>query len=63
MGKQMNPYPLRVSEPTFSKLKIVAKENDRSLNGQIENILKAFIANYEKENGTIEIPAQPKEDE
>lgn len=53
MGKQMNPYPLRVSEPTFSKLKIVAKENDRSLNGQIENILKAFIANYEKENGSI----------
>lgn len=53
MGKQANPYPLRVSEPTFSKLKIVAKRNDRSLNGQIENVLKNFIAEYEKQFGEI----------
>lgn len=58
MKKQANPYPLRVSEPTFSKLKIIAKLNDRSLNGQIENILKTFVVNYEKENGAIELPDQ-----
>lgn len=58
MKKQANPYPLRVSEPTFSKLKVIAKLNDRSLNGQIENILKMFVANYEKENGSVEVPSQ-----
>lgn len=53
MGKQINPYPLRVSEPTFSKIRIIAKENNRSVNGQIENILKKFVGEYEKEFGEI----------
>lgn len=53
MGKQANPYPLRVSEPTMSKIKTLAKLNDRSVNGQIENILKKYIAEYERENGEI----------
>ncbi len=55
MGKQANPYSLRVSEPTFSKIKMLAKLNDRSVNGQIENILKKYVAEYERENGEIEI--------
>lgn len=58
MGKQANPYPLRVSEPIFSKVKVLAKLNDRSLNGQIENILKKYVADYEKENGTIDVSSQ-----
>lgn len=55
MGKQANPYPLRLSEPTLSKVKMLAKINDRSLNGQIENILKKYVAEYELENGEIKV--------
>lgn len=55
MGKQSAPYSLRLSEPTFSKLKALAKQEDRSINGQIENILKKFFAAYEKENGPIDL--------
>lgn len=60
MGKQANPYPLRVSEPTLSKIKALAKDNNRSLNGQIENILKNFVADYEKSYGEIVIPYDEK---
>ena len=58
MGKQINPYPLRVSEPTFSKIRIIAKENNRSVNGQIENILKKFVGEYEKEFGEIVLESE-----
>ena len=58
MGKQANPYPLRLSEPTLSKVKTLAKLNDRSLNGQIENILKKYVAEYEKENGEIKTDSE-----
>lgn len=55
MGKQANPYPLRVNETTMSKIKTLAKLNDRSVNGQIENILKKYVAEYERDNGEITI--------
>lgn len=53
MGKQANPYSLRINPILMAKIKILAEANDRSLNGQIENILKNFVAEYEKENGQI----------
>lgn len=53
MKKQANPYPLRIDETLAAKIKYLAKENDRSYKGQIENILKKYVAEYEKENGEI----------
>ena len=55
MGKQANPYSLRVNPVTMEKIKIIAALNDRSLNGQIENILKKYVAEYERENGVIDV--------
>ena len=55
MGKQANPYSLRVNPVIMSKIKILAEMNDRSLNGQIENILKKYVAEYEAENGEIKV--------
>ena len=40
MKKQPNAYPLRIDETLSAKIKVLAKENDRSYKGQIENILK-----------------------
>lgn len=55
MASQANAYPLRLDETVAKKIKALAKSNDRSYKGQIENILKKYIAEYEKENGEITI--------
>ena len=51
--KQQNAYPLRLDETFQKKLKQLAKENDRTYRAQIENILKTYIAAYEKQHGEI----------
>lgn len=55
MATQQNAYPLRLEPNLSKKIKELAKVNDRSFKGQIENILKNYIAQYEKENGEIKI--------
>lgn len=53
--KQPNAYPLRLDDTLQKKIKILAKLNDRSFRAQVENILKNYVAAYEKENGEIKI--------
>ncbi len=55
MTKQQNPYPLRIDAVLASKIKTLAKLNDRSYKGQIENILKKYVAEYEQTHGEITI--------
>ena len=55
MATQPNAYPLRIDETLAKKIKTLAKLNDRSYKGQIENILKGFISQYEKEHGEIKV--------
>lgn len=56
MAKQPNAYPLRLDPTLSAKIKWLAKENDRSFKGQIENILKQFVNSYESEHGEIIVP-------
>lgn len=51
--KQQNAYPLRIEETLQKKLKKLAKDNDRSYRAQIENILRNYIVEYEKDHGKI----------
>lgn len=55
MAVQPNAYPLRIDETLSKKIKTLARLNDRSYKGQIENILKKYVTDYEKENGTIKV--------
>ena len=55
MGIQPNAYPLRIDETLSKKIKKLAKLNDRSYKGQIENILKKYVSEYEITYGPIEI--------
>lgn len=55
MAVQKNAYPLRLDETLSKKIKVLAKLNDRSYKGQIENILKNYVSEYEKANGEIDI--------
>lgn len=55
MKTQQNAYPLRIDETLSKKIKKLAKLNDRSYKGQIENILKKYVNEYEMTYGKIEI--------
>lgn len=58
MGQQENPYPLRLERKVMSKLRVVAKENGRSINKEIEICLKRYLEAYEKEHGAIAVPKE-----
>ncbi len=53
-GKYKNKaYPLRIDEEIITQLKIIAKNEDRTLNKQIERILRQWLEDYnesEKQN-------------
>lgn len=53
MAIQQNPYPLRVDKSLMEKFKVVAKENGRSVNKEIEQLIKDVVRQYEKEHGEI----------
>lgn len=55
MTMRPNPYPLRIDLILMEKFKVVAKENGRSVNKEIEQLIKGIVAEYEKENGEIKV--------
>jgi len=60
MGVQANPYPLRLDPIVQEKAKYIAKENGRSLNKEIEVVLKKLISNFENQHGTIPLSDVPQ---
>lgn len=58
---QANPYPLRIDKAVMDKFKVIAAENGRSVNKEIEVLIKQAISQYEKVNGSIELPTQSEE--
>lgn len=52
---QANPYPLRVERTIMEKFKVLASDNGRSVNKEIEILMKTAISQYEQANGEITI--------
>ena len=50
------PTQLRIDEVLHAKAKIIAKNEERPLNSQFEYWIKKGVEQYEKENGTVEVP-------
>ena len=50
---QANPYPLRVEKTIMDKFKIISAHNGRSVNKEIEMLMRQAIFKYESENGKI----------
>lgn len=61
MSIQANPYPLRIDKTIMDKFKVIAKNNGRSVNKEIEFILRSVVSEYEKQNGSISLD-QPTKD-
>ena len=53
MAIQSNPFPLRIDKEVMGKMKIIAKANGRSVNKEIEFVLRIHKDEYEKSNGVI----------
>ncbi len=61
-GPHKNPqYSLRIPELTMDKLKYIAAYNGRSANKEIEQLILAHIAAYEKKLGKIVLEAEDYE--
>lgn len=54
---QANPYPLRVDKTLMEKFKVISANNGRSVNKEIEMLIKQVVSKYEQDNGAIEIPS------
>ncbi len=46
---------IRFEPELLYKISVVAKENKRSLNAQLEYLAQICVKEYEKENGEIEV--------
>ena len=55
MAKQLNPYPLRLDEILMAKVKVIAAEQRRSINMEIERMVELAVDQYEKDHGEIHI--------
>lgn len=54
MNKYKNStYPLRIRQDIIDKMKIIAFENSRSLNKEIEQACISYVNNYETKQGEI----------
>lgn len=49
-------FPLRLDDTLREKLRYIANENSRSLNKEIEFIVKQYVSNYERGHGEILLP-------
>lgn len=54
--KTINPYPLRIDEELMEELKKLAEEHSRSVNKEIEFLIKEAI----KENKEEKVPLEMK---
>ena len=55
MSIQQNPYPLRIDKAIMEKIKVIANNNGRSVNKEIEFQLRQIVSEYESEHGAIPI--------
>lgn len=53
MASALPRYTLRIPADMLYKIRYIAEENGRSANREIELMIKARIADYEKTNGEI----------
>lgn len=51
--EQDAPFSVRIEKNIMDKMRILAKENGRSLNKQIEYAVKQYLKVYEAENGEV----------
>lgn len=57
MPSQLPKFTFRVDQYTLEKLRYIADSNFRTVNKELEMLVKKHIADYEKSNGVISLPS------
>ena len=55
MTSQQTPYSLRIDEILMAKVNVIAGEQRRSINMEIERMVELGVAQYEEEHGAIHV--------
>ena len=55
MPSNTSKFTLRIDQQTLEKLRYIADNNFRTVNKELEMIIKAHIAAYETKNGEIKV--------
>lgn len=55
MPSQMPKFSFRVNQETLDKLRYIADDNFRTVNKEIEMLVKKYISEYENEHGIINL--------
>lgn len=58
MGIQAAPYSLRIEPGLMEKLRLVAKDHGRSVNKEIEMLVREHVAAYEAEKGEVKLDTE-----
>lgn len=53
MPSELPRFTFRVDAVTMQKLRYIADDNFRTINKELEFLVKRYIAGYEKEHGVI----------
>ena len=56
MATDKRQFTLRIQESTFEKMRFLAYAERRSMAMEIETAMIAYIADYEKKHGPIQLP-------
>lgn len=54
MKYRVSKFTLRIDSQLLQKLRLIADYNARSANGELEFLIRKYIAQFEKEHGKIE---------
>ncbi|WP_371366398.1 hypothetical protein SRRS_07740 [Sporomusa rhizae] len=60
MSPNTSKFTLRIDQQTLEKFRYIADNNFRTVNKELEMIIKAHIATYEAKNGEIKIDLNTK---
>jgi hypothetical protein len=53
LPSEMPKFTLRIDQTTLDKLRYIADDNFRTMNKELEMLIKKHISNYEKTHGII----------
>lgn len=56
MPSRLPKFTFRVEAETLEKLRYIADSNFRTVNKELEMLVKQYISSYEETNGTIYLP-------
>jgi Arc-like DNA binding domain. len=55
MPSELPRFTIRINPVLIKKMGYIAEENGRSINKEIEQLIKTHIGEYEKKNGPIKV--------